>query len=66
MSVTGRLRSCGRGQSRGGRNSSCGMSECLTIGWEGLPAVFPAYLRILEAYRSCSDGRLQMIAFSVE
>lgn len=39
------------------------VSKSLCHGWEGLVTVVPAHLRVLEAYRSWRDGRLQPLSF---
>ena len=41
-------------------------SKSLCPGWEGSAAIFPPRLRVLEAYGSWRDGRLQPIALSAE
>src|SRR4029434_10201237 len=41
-------------------------SKSLLPGWEGSATILPARLRVLEANRSCRDGKLQPITFSAE
>ena len=42
------------------------VSKSLYPWWEGSATIFPARLRILEVYRSWSDGRLQPTTFSAD
>lgn len=39
-------------------------SKSLYVGWEGSATIFLACLGVLQAYRSCREGRLQPITFS--
>src|SRR4029434_3728127 len=42
------------------------VTRSLCPGWEGSAIIFPARLRVVDAYRSWRDGRLQPITFSAE
>src|SRR4029434_9324174 len=42
------------------------VTRSLCPGWEGSAIIFPARLRVLDAYRSWKDGRLHPITFSAE
>lgn len=41
-------------------------SKSLYVGWEGSATIFLARLGVLQAYRSCREGRLQPITFSTK
>src|SRR4029434_3328005 len=41
-------------------------TRSLCPGWEGSAIIFPARLRVLDAYKSWREGKLQPITFSAE